>query len=92
MWAVTNQRCTLHRRGHFALFNEIGFACCKHKLPGSDINLTAAEIDRKDAAFHRLNHIRLSGIALLHKRIRHPWHRKMGVALTPPIACRSNIH
>ena len=92
MWTVPNQRCAFHRGSHFALLNEIGFACCKHKLPGSDVNLTAAEIDRKDAALHRLDHIRLSGITRLHKGVRHPWHRKMGVALTPPIACRRNIH
>src|SRR6185312_2917756 len=50
--AVADKSCIAHRRGHFAIFNEVRLGCREDELSVRDIDLSAAEVHGVKPAFH----------------------------------------
>ena len=85
IWHVANQGCAFDRGTDLAVFDQIGLGGSKHEFARSDIHLTATEIDRIDALFHRGDNLVRCVITVFHKGVGHARHRCMFIGLAATI-------
>ena len=90
--AVADQGGALHRRGDAAVLDEIGLGRRKHVFAAGDIDLTAAEIHRVQAALDRADHVLGRILAGEHVGVGHPRHHQMRERFAAAVAGGGHAH
>src|ERR1700761_9322494 len=90
--AAADQRGAFDRAGDLAVFDEVGLRRGEHELAIGDIDLTAAEVHRVQALFHRTDDFLRIVLAGQHVGIGHAWHRQLREGFTATIAGSGHAH
>src|SRR5690606_33473515 len=89
---VPDQGRAFHRRGDFAILDQVGLTGGEHELAAGDIDLPAAEVGTVDAFLHRADDFLRIAFAGQHVGVGHPWHRQVRIGFAPTVARRRDAH
>src|SRR6185295_8196502 len=89
---VSNQGCSLHRRGDLAIFDEVGFAGTEYKLTAGDIDLSATKSHGVESALHGPDNVFRCGFTGHHEGVCHAWNGDIVIPLPPSVPGEGSLH